>query len=174
VPAERDGDLGVLRTGLSPAPLEEYRKPLRTLCQVRSDGSDDERRLGSLPGSHTLEANDIRNLSTKGPEERRCEMQEDTSQIDGRQGLLKLLFGRISCIVGLLLSAGSLVVATLGASVNLSAGAVGIALGVLGYFLGARRLGAASVVLGTAAVFFMAAASTGLIPGVAPLGHGYD
>jgi hypothetical protein len=24
------------------------------------------------------------------------------------------------------------------------------------------------------AVFFMAAASTGLIPGVAPLGHGYD
>jgi hypothetical protein len=44
----------------------------------------------------------------------------------------------------------------------------------LGYFLGARRLGAASVVLGTAAVFFMAAASTGLIPGVAPLGHGYD
>jgi hypothetical protein len=58
--------------------------------------------------------------------------------------------------------------------VNLSAGAVGIALGVLGYFLGARRLGAASVVLGTAAVFFMAAASTGLIPSVAPLGHGYD
>src|SRR5215212_12062102 len=40
--------------------------------------------------------------------------------------------------------------------------------------LGARRLGAASVILGTAAVFFMAAASTGLIPGVAPLGHGYD
>ena len=27
---------------------------------------------------------------------------------------------------------------------------------------------------GLAAVFFMAAASTGLIPGVAPLGHGYD
>ena len=45
---------------------------------------------------------------------------------------------------------------------------------MLGYFLGARRLGAASVVLGTAAVFFMAAASTGLIPGIEPLGHGYD
>jgi hypothetical protein len=45
---------------------------------------------------------------------------------------------------------------------------------VLGYFLGARRLGAASVILGTAAVFFMAAASTGLISGVTPLGHGYD
>jgi hypothetical protein len=50
---------------------------------------------------------------------------------------------------------------------------VGIALGVLGYFLGARRLGAASVVLGTAEVF-MAAASTGLIPGVTPPGHGYN
>ena len=38
------------------------------------------------------------------------------------------------------MSAGGFVVALLGASVNLSAGAVGIALGVLGYFLGARRL----------------------------------
>jgi hypothetical protein len=72
------------------------------------------------------------------------------------------------------MSAGGIVFAILGASVNLSAGAVGIALGVLGYFLGARRLGVASVVVGTAAHFFMAAASTGLIPGVAPLGHGYD
>jgi hypothetical protein len=113
-------------------------------------------------------------LSTKGPEERQDDMQEDTSQVDGREGLLKLLFGRICCVMGLLLSTGGFIVATLGASVNLSAGAVGIALGVLGYFLGARRLGAASVVLGTAAVFFMAAASTGLIPGVTSLGHGYD
>ena len=88
--------------------------------------------------------------------------------------MLKLLLDRICCLVGLLLSTGGFVVATLGASGNLSAGAVGIALGVLGYFLGARRLGAASVVLGTAAIFFMAAASTGLIPGIEPLGHGYD
>jgi hypothetical protein len=51
---------------------------------------------------------------------------------------------------------------------------VGIALGVLGYFLGARRLGAASIVFGTAAVCFMAAASTGLTPGVIPPGHGYN
>jgi hypothetical protein len=91
-----------------------------------------------------------------------------------REDALKLLLGRISCVVGLLLSAGGFVGALLGASVNLSAGAVGIALGVLGYFLGARRLGAASVVLGTAAVFFMAAASTGLIPGVTFPGHGYN
>ena len=76
--------------------------------------------------------------------------------------------------MGLLLGAGGFAVAILGASVNLSTGAVGIALGVLGYFLGARRLGAASVVLGTVAIFFMAAAATGLIPGVEPLGHGYN
>ena len=100
--------------------------------------------------------------------------KEGTVQRDRQEGLLKLLFGRICCVVRLLLGAGDFVVATLGASVNLSAGAVGIALGVLGYFLGARRLGAASVVLGTAAVFFMAAASTGLIPGTEPLGHGYN
>ena len=100
--------------------------------------------------------------------------QEGTAQKDGREGALKPLLGRICCLVGLRLGAGGFVVAILGESVNLSAGAVGIALGVLGYFLGARRLGAASVVLGTAALFFMAAASTGLIPGVAPPGHGYS
>ena len=72
------------------------------------------------------------------------------------------------------MGAGGFVVASLGESVDVSAGAVGIALGVLGYFLGARRLGAASVVLGTAAIFFMAAASTGLIPGVAAPGSGYN
>jgi hypothetical protein len=67
-------------------------------------------------------------------------MQERTTQGDAREDALKLLFGRICCVVGLLLSTGGFVVAILGASVNLSAGAVGIALGVLGYFLGARRL----------------------------------
>jgi hypothetical protein len=99
---------------------------------------------------------------------------EGITQGDRRKDALKLLLGRVCCVVGLLMSAGGIVFAILGASVNLSAGAVGIALGVLGYFLGARRLGVASVVVGTAALFFMAAASTGLIPGVAPLGHGYD
>ena len=99
---------------------------------------------------------------------------EGITQGDRREDALKLLLGRVCCVVGLLMSAGGIVFAILGASVNLSAGAVGVALGVLGYFLGARRLGVASVVVGTAALFFMAAASTGLIPGVAPLGHGYD
>ena len=75
---------------------------------------------------------------------------------------------------GILFGAGGILFALLGASANVSAGAVGAALGVLGYFLGARRLGAATIVLGMSAVFFMAAAATGLIPVVESLGHGYD
>jgi len=72
-------------------------------------------------------------------------MSEGIDKGEGRKGAAKLLGGRISCIVG-----------------------------ILGYFLGARRLGTVTIVLGVAAVFFMAAAATGLIPGVEPLGHGYD
>jgi site-specific recombinase len=86
----------------------------------------------------------------------------------------KRLGGLISCVVGLLLGLGGIVGALLGASDDVSAGVLAMVLGVLGYSLGARRLGAATVVLGTVALFFVVAASTGLIPGVAPLGHGYD
>ena len=101
-------------------------------------------------------------------------MSEGIDKGEGRKGAAKLLGGRISCIVGILFGAGGILLALLGASTNVSAGAVGVALGVLGYFLGARRLGVATIVLGVVAVFFMAAASTGLIPGVGPFGHGYD
>jgi hypothetical protein len=94
--------------------------------------------------------------------------------IDKGQGVAKLLGGRISCVVGILFGAGGILFALLGASANVSAGAVGAALGILGFFLGARRLGAATIVLGVIAVFVMAAASTGLIPGVTPVGHGYN
>jgi hypothetical protein len=101
-------------------------------------------------------------------------MSEEVGTEEQRTDMAKLLGGRICCLVGLLLGVGGILFALLGASANVSAGALGLALGVLGYFLGARRLGAATVVLGIVAVFFMAAASTGLIPGVAPVGHGYD
>ena len=94
--------------------------------------------------------------------------------IDKGQGVAKLAGGRISCVVGILFGAGGILFALLGASANVSAGAVGAALGILGFFLGARRLGAATIVLGVIAVFVMAAASTGLIPGVTPVGHGYN
>jgi len=76
--------------------------------------------------------------------------------------------------MGLLLGAGGIVFSILSASVNLSAGAVGIVLLLVGYVLGVRRLGATASAVGVIALFFMAAASTGLIPGVTPPGYGYD
>ena len=91
-------------------------------------------------------------------------MSENVGKGEARSGAAKLLGGRICCLFGLLLGAGGILVALLGASYDLSAGALGVALGILGYFLGARRLGAAAVAVGIVAVFFMAAASTGLSP----------
>ena len=105
---------------------------------------------------------------------RREKMSENIDKDQQRKDAAKTLLGNVSCVVGLLSDAGGILFALLGASDNVSAGAVGAALGILGYFFGARRLGVAAIALGVIAVFFMAAASTGLIPGVTPLGHGYD
>lgn len=101
-------------------------------------------------------------------------MSEGIEREEARKGAAKALLATVSCIVGLLSGAGGILFALLGASANVSAGAVGAALGILGYFLGARRLGAAAIVLGVISVLFMAAAATGIIPGVGPFGHGYD
>jgi hypothetical protein len=101
-------------------------------------------------------------------------LTEGTEMSRKREGALKVLLGRICCVVGLLFGARGIVFSILSVSVNLSAGAVGVVLGLVGYFLGVRRLGAATIAVGAIALFFMAAASTGLIPGVAPPGHGYD
>ena len=60
------------------------------------------------------------------------------------------------------------------ASHNVSAGVIGAVLGISGFLLGQRRLAVVSIVIGVASIFFMAAASTGLIPGVSPMGHGYN
>ena len=105
---------------------------------------------------------------------RREKMSENIDKDQQRKDAAKTLLGNVSCVVGLLSGAGGILFALLGASDNVSAGAVGAALGILGYFFGARRLGVAAIALGVIAVFFMAAASTGLIPGVTPLGHAYD
>jgi hypothetical protein len=104
---------------------------------------------------------------------RRNDASEGIEREEARVHAAKALLARISCVAGLLSAAGGILFALLGASANVSAGAVGVALGILGYFLGARRLGAATLVLGVIAVLFMAAA-TGIIPGVGPFGHGYD
>lgn len=75
-------------------------------------------------------------------------------------------WGNVASIIGILFAVGGVVSALLRAGADVSAGAVGIALGILGYFLGSRRLGVAAVILSIAALFFGLAASQGLIPGI--------
>ena len=92
--------------------------------------------------------------------------RDGASMRPAREDQVKLLAGRISCVVGILFGVGGIVAALLGGSANASVGAVGAALGILGYFLGSRRLGTFTVLLCVAALFFGLAASQGLIPGI--------
>jgi hypothetical protein len=76
----------------------------------------------------------------------------------GPQRHTKLLFGRISCVVGVLLAVGMVVAALRGGGANISSGALGGGFAVLGYFLGASRLATATVFLCVAAILFGLAA----------------
>ena len=58
--------------------------------------------------------------------------------------------------------------AFLGGGANTTAAALGVGFGVLGYFLGSRKLATATVFLCAAAILFGLAASQGLVPGIAP------
>jgi hypothetical protein len=97
-----------------------------------------------------------------------------TKKERARKDAAKELLGTVSCIVGILSGVGGMLFAVFGASNNVSAGVIGAVLGIFGFLLGQRRLAVAAIVIGVVTVFFMAAASTGLIPGVSPLGHGYS
>ena len=74
-----------------------------------------------------------------------------------------LLGGWISCAIGVLLAVGTVFAAFLGGGANISASALGVGFGVLGYFLGARKLATATVFLCAAAILFGLAASQGYI-----------
>ena len=105
-----------------------------------------------------------------GPDEPR----ENPGEGEGKNQA-KRLGGLIACVVGLLLGAGGIVGALSGVlTEDVSTGVLAVMLGVLGYYLGSRRLGAATVVLGAVVLFFVVAGSTGLVPGLAPSGHGYN
>jgi hypothetical protein len=79
-------------------------------CQGGSDSLEKINAKWSRFLGRALEENSVRNLSTpeyEGSERRRDDMQEEGitqgDRRDGREGALKLLLGRICCVVGLLL-----------------------------------------------------------------------
>jgi hypothetical protein len=78
----------------------------------------------------------------------------------------KLLGGRISALLGILFAGGGIIGSILAGGASVPAGTIGVVLGILAYFLGARRIGTIAVILSIAALFFGLAASQGLIPGV--------
>ena len=101
------------------------------------------------------------NVDTRIPEE-----QADNDPIP--EGRAMLLGGWISCAVGALLAAGMVYAALYGGGANITAGALGVGFGVLGYFLGARKLATATVFLCATAILFGLAACQGFVPGIAP------
>jgi hypothetical protein len=52
-------------------------------------------------------------------------LTEGTKMSRKREGALKVLLGRICCLIGLLFGAGGIIFSILSVSMNLSAGAVG-------------------------------------------------
>ena len=69
-------------------------------------------------------------------------------------GRARLLGGWISCAIGVLLAAGTVFPAFLGGGAHISASALGVGFGILGYFLGSRKLATATVFLCAAAILY--------------------
>ena len=69
-------------------------------------------------------------------------------------GRARLLGGWISCAIGVLLAVGTISPAYLCGDAHISASALGVGFGVLGYFLGSRKLATATVFLCAAAILF--------------------
>lgn len=81
----------------------------------------------------------------------------------------QLLAGKIISVVALILVLGGLASLLLGgpaAIANVSTGALGALLGVIGYAFGARRLGLVVVIVSMVALFLGLAATQGLLPGI--------
>ena len=80
-----------------------------------------------------------------------------------QEGRATLVGGWISSAIGVLLAVGTVFASFLGGGAHISAGVLGVAFGVLGYFLGSRKLATATVFLCAAAILFGLAASQGLV-----------
>ena len=85
-------------------------------------------------------------------------MTEGTAGPDRRRRA-RLIGGTISCLLGLLLGMGQVFAALHGAGANVSAGVLGIAFCILGYFLDSRKLATATIFLCAASILFGLAAS---------------
>lgn len=92
-------------------------------------------------------------------------MSENREQ-DTRAERARLKWGKGVCVVGIFLAVLGVVAVFFGTGASVVPGALGIMLGVLGYFLGANRLGTVTIILSTATLFFGLAASQGQIPGI--------
>jgi len=95
------------------------------------------------------------------------ERDDDQYSVPGEelQGTVKRLIGRILSVLGILNGVGGTVAALAISSEDVTFASLAILLGVVGYFLGARRLGAASVVVGAVLLLVMGGASSGLSDG---------
>jgi len=90
-------------------------------------------------------------------------MTEGDAAPDRRQQA-RLLAGRISCILGLLLATGQACYTLfLDGGANISAGVLGIAFCILGYYLDSRKLATATIFLCVAAILFGMATSQGVL-----------
>jgi membrane associated rhomboid family serine protease len=87
-----------------------------------------------------------------------------------RESSARSFVATVVCVLGIVLAAGAAIGAFAGAGAGgvVSAGAVGVGLGVLGYLMGASRLGTVTIVVSIAALFLGLAATQGLIPGLGP------
>ncbi len=86
-----------------------------------------------------------------------------------RKEAAKSFFARVVCVVGILVGLVGLITPFFtgpATTADVSIQAVGILLGIVGYYLGTRRLAIAAVGLCIVAIFFGLAASQDLIPGI--------
>ena len=86
----------------------------------------------------------------------------------GRAESAKSFLASVVCVLGIVVALAAVIATVFSGqpSVVTSAAAIGIVLGVVGYFLGATRLGIATVVVSIITLFFGLAVSQGLIPGL--------
>ena len=105
-------------------------------------------------------------LSESGDRNSISSERDDAPFRPRREDHAKSLAGKISCVVGILFAVYGIVIVLGGGASSVTSGVLGAGLGILGYFLGSRRLGTATIILSVAVLFFGLAASQGLIPGI--------